>query len=105
MGEGNPSLREGPGQLSKMQACQPTNQNSEEEFPLLEKGAFSESEVTGTPYLSCRSGDLEVENWQGWRLGLLSSRLMGSPVAGFLQPEPACSTPAPVWGGLLKGQR
>lgn len=73
-------------------------QAAKEELALQKMGGFLR--IRGHWDVSRRSGNPDVGNWHGWHLGL-SGRLLGSPVAGFLQQEPACSTPAPV-GGALK---
>lgn len=61
-----PGLQGDPDCSPKCRACQPTNQSRGKGTSLLEKGAFSESEVAGTPYLrAAGQGRDPEENWQG----------------------------------------
>lgn len=95
-----PGLQGDPDCSPKCRACQPTNQSRGRGTSLLEKGAFSESEVAGTPYLRAagQARDLE-ENWQGCWVAF--PQVEGSS-ARVSATRTCLQHPRPSNGGALK---
>lgn len=105
MGAGSPSPAEEPRTaLSNSGLSANQSEQWKRHFPSRNRAFLSIRGRWNPLPLSRRSGDLEGESRQGWRLHfLISCRWMGSPVAGVPASRTRLQHPHPG-GGLLKGQ-